>query len=377
MLKRKIKILHIIPNFTTGGAERLVVELLKAFDRQKFNVAACSLYGKSNTFFEKEFEKYNIPIYYLGKRKGLDLRMILQLHHLFCNFKPDIVNTHLYTLKYVLFSKILYNKPVYFHTIHSIATREAKGLNKIANWIAFNFFKVVPISISKEIANTVKKLYRINTPVIYNGIFTKCYKNLEKERFLYRKKYGIKNEDIIILNIANFKPGKNHRLLISAFEKVTKIFSNVYLFLIGEGKSKPFVEKTSRDKKLSDKVRFLGLREDIPEWLSAADIFVLSSDWEGLPMVVLEAMASGKPVIVTAVGGIPELIKNGETGLLVSPQNTEKLVGAMIELIKNPTLRKELSKKAKQVCLKRFDISNTARAYEELYINSLKQHKKI
>uniref|UniRef100_A0A7V4CMF3 Glycosyltransferase n=1 Tax=Fervidobacterium pennivorans TaxID=93466 RepID=A0A7V4CMF3_FERPE len=123
------------------------------------------------------------------------------------------------------------------------------------------------------------------------------------------------------------------------------------------------------------KVRFLGTRSDIPELLYQADMFVLSSDCEGLPLVLLEAMAAGVPVIATAVGGVPEVLGYGKYGILVPPGNAEALAKAIVELAKDEKKRAELSEQGRKIAVERFDIRNTVKEYEKLYI-SLSEKKK-
>ena len=123
------------------------------------------------------------------------------------------------------------------------------------------------------------------------------------------------------------------------------------------------------------KVRFLGTRSDIPELLYQADMFVLSSDCEGLPLVLLEAMAAGVPVIATAVGGVPEVLGYGKYGILVPPGNAEALAKAIVELAKDEKKRAELSEQGRKIAVERFDIRNTVKEYEKLYISLLEKKK--
>jgi len=124
------------------------------------------------------------------------------------------------------------------------------------------------------------------------------------------------------------------------------------------------------------KVRFLGTRSDIPELLYQADMFVLSSDCEGLPLVLLEAMAAGVPVIATAVGGVPEVLGYGKYGILVPPGNAEALAKAIVELAKDEKKRAELSEQGRKIAVERFDIRNTVKEYEKLYISLLEKKKR-
>lgn len=367
----KLRVLHIIPTFGIGGAERMVVNLLKAFNHEKFEVAACSLYSEASTFFEKQLKECKIPVYYLGKHKGLDLRMIPRLYHLFRTFKPDIVHTHLYAMRNAIVPIIICHIPLRFHTLHTIACKETDRIGRVINWIAFYFCKVIPISISQEVAKTAYNLYHVKTPIIYNGISINCFQSQKNIRSFYRKKENLKESDIIFVHVANFSPQKNHQLLIKAFEQAVKQCPNLKLLLVGDGELRIKMEKFVNEEKLEQNVYFLGLRQNISELLTTCDIFILSSDWEGTPMTILEAMSAGKPIIVTAVGGVPELVKDNVTGLLVPPKNAQALVKAMLRLANNPILREKMGRQGQRNALERFDINQIARQYEELYLKSL------
>jgi len=366
-----MRVLQVIPNFGLGGAERLVVNLLEVIDKEKFEVAACSLYPKANTLFGHQLEKSGIQIYYLGKHKGLDLRMIPRLYRLFRVFKPDVVHTHLSVLRYALIPLILCRIPARFHTLHNIAQKEVDALGKIVHYLAFHLGGVIPVSISQEVARTVKKLYKVRTLIIYNGIPTRHFKSAEETRSIWRKKEGIKNSEVVFLHIGRFSPQKNHRLLIEAFAQAMMKRSDLKLLLVGDGELRPDIKKIVKEKQLEQNIHFLGLRQDISELLSACDIFILSSDWEGVPMTILESMAAGKPVIATAVGGVPELVEDSITGLLVPPQDIQALSKAMVKLANDSSLREEMGKEGRKRALERFDINLIARQYEELYLKVL------
>lgn len=368
-MTEKVRVLHILPNFGPGGAERLVVNLMEAADKERFEVAAVSLYPESGTILEKEIKEKGLKVYFLNKHRGLDLRMIPQLYRLFRSFRPDIVHTHLYVLRYTLFPTILCRIPVRVHTVHTVAHKEVDRIGKIVHWIAFHLGGVVPVSISREVANTVRVVYGqgVYTPVIYNGIPTTHFVSEAGQNNVRLKK------DMVLLHVGTFAPQKNHLLLIEAFALAVKEYPMMQLWLVGDGPLRPDIEKLTKEKGLEGKVLFLGLRDDIPKLLSNSDIFLLPSAWEGVPLTVLEAMAAGKPVIATAVGGVPELVKDGETGILVPPGDPQALVQAILPLVKDPMLRERMGKEGQRRAIERFDITQTAREYEELYIGLLKE----
>ncbi|HBX71114.1 MAG TPA: hypothetical protein DEH25_17485 [Chloroflexi bacterium] len=122
---------------------------------------------------------------------------------------------------------------------------------------------------------------------------------------------------------------------------------------------------------IQDRVSFVGLQQNVYPWLFHADIFVLASDWEGISLAILEAMAAGLPVIATDVGGNPEVVVDGETGVLVPPRNPQALAGAILQLAANPIERQRMGLAGRQRVEKYFSIQETARKFEELYTQIL------
>lgn len=368
-INNKIKVLHIIPDFGTGGAERLVVDLMDYADKKQFEVATVSLYPEKGTILEKEIRKKELKVYYLDKHLGLDLSMISKLYRLFCFFRPDIVHTHRYVLRYSLLPTIFCKIPVRVHTVHNIAQKEVDMAGKFVHKIAFCLAGVVPVSISKEVANTVQMLYgkRIKTPIIYNGVPTLKFSSTQKKN---------SGNNIILLHIGRFAPQKNHKLLIEAFSIAVKECSNLRLWLIGDGKLKADIESMVKKNKLEQYVSFLGALPNVNGLLKKCDVFILSSDWEGVPLAIIEAMASGKPVIATAVGGLPELVEDGVTGILVPPGDAKLLADAILRLTHHHELRLSMGIAGQKRAIEYFDITNCVRAYETLYHKLLEEKYK-
>ncbi len=370
-MRKKIRVLHVIPWLGMGGAERLVVNLSEALSENGIEVSVCSLYPGSGSVFEKMVEETGIPIYYLNKHKGFDPRMIFELHSLFARLKPDVVHTHLSVLRYSLLPAFLCGIPLRVHTVHNVAERETDSLGKIIRHLAFRLGKVIPVGVSGKVSETVKELYGINAEVIYNGIPVKRFRKIDNRHLRGKIYENVKDSDVVFIHIARFGAQKNHRLLISAFRRALRRKRNLKLLLVGDGELRNEMENIVKAENLERDVFFLGLRKDVPELLSVSDVFVLSSDWEGLPMTVLEAMAAGKPVISTSVGGVPELVKNNSTGILVPPGNETLLCEAMIRLADAPDLREKMGKNGQNLVSDFFDIDLSAKKYKELYLRML------
>jgi glycosyltransferase involved in cell wall biosynthesis len=363
MPNRKIRLLQIIPSLDIGGAQRFLVDLCNNFDKEKFEIAVCVLGKKTNSFLESELRENHIPMFFLNLRWTFHPLTIYRITDLFKSFKPDIIHTHLRAIRYVLIPSRLAQIPLHIHTIHSLAKYDTSFIFRGLNKIAFKCLGVIPVSISKEVARSVKATYGVESVVIYNGIPTSEY--LTEKR---------KNDEFIrILNIGKFKKAKNHPLLVDAFSKAYKEMPNLRLILVGDGSLRRKVENQVKKLGLEKAVLFLGWRSDIPEIITDCDIFVLSSDWEGLGIVLIEAMASRKPIVATNVGGIPEVVEDGVTGILVPPRNPEALAKAILRLAKDDKLRKEMGERGREKAIKEFDIKIAVNNYERLYLQNLER----
>lgn len=368
----KIKVLHILPGLGIGGAEKLVVDMVELADRSRFNIAVMRILG-IDSFLTEKLKNKGCQVYTIAPElkgtsslKGVNLiwtaiRIMKKVQKLLHEIKPDVVHTHLSTLRVTLIPTLFCRIPVKVHTIHNVAEKDAQGITRLFNRIAFKFFGVVPVSISQEVAQSVKKLYgrKISTPIIYNGI--------DVQRFSIDRPKRVDRDKTILINVARFAEQKNHALLIRAFSKAVQSCPNLELWLVGDGELRRDIEELVKQLGLEEKVKFLGVRSDVPELLSQADIFVLSSDYEGFGLVVAEAMASGLPVIATAVAGVTEVLEGGKAGILVPPKDADALAKAIVELVKDEKRRLELSSYGKKRVSQNFDIRITVREYERLY----------
>jgi glycosyltransferase involved in cell wall biosynthesis len=167
--------------------------------------------------------------------------------------------------------------------------------------------------------------------------------------------------------VANFTPKKRHIDLLEAARAVKAQRGDVSFVLVGQGPLEDEVRRKSSDMGLDGTVVFTGFRGDARRIIASADLFVLSSQFEGLPVSMLEAMATGTPVVSTAVGGIPEVITDGMNGLLVEPLAPESLATAILAALDDQGLRDQLSARAREDARQQFDISRMVRATEDLY----------
>lgn len=353
-----MNVVQVIPLLDFAGAEimceTLTVELIKKGN----NVSVISLYNHHSKI-TKRMESKGIKIYYLNKKTGFDLAIVKELFVVLKNIKPDIVHTHLYALKYVIPAcKILGIKKI-VHTIHNVAEKESSKLDQKINFFLFNFLNVIPISLSAEIQRTVINRYKLNKakiPIIYNGIDISIYQKKE----IYETPNKLK-----LIHIGRFSMQKNHELLIEAFKIAHSNDKNIELVLIGKGELEDVIKQKVNDYNLQDSIFFLGIKENINECLYNSDVFILTSNYEGMPMTIIEAMATGLPIISTKVGGVPTMIKNKEEGLLTD-LDANDIAKAIIRMM-NDKLRKQMGNKARYTAEKRFSSKIMADKYIEIY----------
>jgi glycosyltransferase involved in cell wall biosynthesis len=363
----KYRVLHVLANLGAGGAERMAVHIVLGLNRRRFQPAVVAYSGRCGSDLERYLDHAGLKTWFLGKGPGFDWRTYYRLHRVFKEFRPDIVHTHVHVMRYA-FPSLVYFKPrLMVHTVHNIAQRE---IEPRARWLQGLAYRrgVIPVAVAHEVAVSLERLYGIgNCRVVWNCIPTDLYASPQTPRQVWRAKHGFLEEDILFVCVARFAPQKNHALLLNAFATGPAGDPKAHLMLAGQGVLRAQLQEQVNQLGLTSRVHFLGLRTDIPDVLGAADIFTLSSDYEGNPLSVVEAMAAGLPIVSTAAGGVPELLQNGKQGFIVQPGQAEQLSEAMTMLLKNSVLRRAMGAAAAVRAKEKFDVSAMVRAYEELY----------
>ena len=354
-----MKILQIMPAMELAGAqtmlENLIGELIKYKD---VKVEVVSFYNTKSAITDR-LERKGIKIHYLNKKKGPDISIFFKLCYIIKKFSPDVIHTHIYTLSYVFLSLKLMGmskKIRIIHTIHNVAEKEVPPkIQKLYN-IYFHKKNIIPVAISEQVHKSVISRYNLKeeeVPIIYNGI------DLKKCRI--KGNYKFNN---FLLHVGRFSEQKNHEELIESFGKCLQINSKLKLYLVGIGEKKDLIEKKVRNMKLENHVIFVGALSSCYEIMNKADIFLLPSKWEGMPMTLIEAMATGLPCVAYPIGGIPDIIEDNITGLL--PKNVEELSECILKLSNNEKLRKKIGRNAQKFSVL-FSSENMCNRYLKLY----------
>lgn len=370
-----IRVLHVVAGLGAGGAERVAANLLRTLDREQFDAGAISLRGPFGTELGEILAQDGIPVWYMGKERGFDPSVLARVTRTMERFRPQVVHTHTYGLHYAFPFMLRHRIPAMIHTVHNLAEREMDGWSgRLVRRIAFRR-GVLPVAIAGEVADSIRRVYGIDDfPLIPNGIPVDAFRGRLEDRERWRKEEGFAPTDVLFVCVAGLRPQKNLALLLEAFHRGPASDPRAHLLLVGSGALKSELERQIGALGLQERSHLLGLRADIAEILNAADVFVLSSDYEGNPLSVMEAMAAGKPMISTAVGGVPELVEGG-CGLLVPPRDAQALSKAMRYMLESPEARKSMGEASVRRAVERFDLRVMTEAYENLYKTAIAKNR--
>jgi glycosyltransferase involved in cell wall biosynthesis len=354
--------MQVVPVFSAGGAETMCVNLSISLKQLGNEVLVVSLYSK-HTYLSQHLEDDGIQVFYLDKHAGFDVNTVKKLTKLVKKEKPDVIHSHLYASRYATTAAMLGGVQKRIQTIHTIAQKETTTSGKIINSFFFSHCHLVPVALSDEVQQSIQQVYSLpkeKIPVINNGIHL--------QQCLPKTDYSLKNK-ITILHIGRFAEPKNHKMLVKAFSEVSHSHPNVILQLIGDGKLMGEIKEEVDVLGIKNRVEFLGLQANVFNFLHGADIFILPSVYEGMPMTLIEAMGSGLPIIASNVGGIPDMLTDSYSGLLIDP-TVENITRSINLLLTNDELREKIGKNALKESVRFSDI-NMAENYLSLYEGNL------
>jgi glycosyltransferase involved in cell wall biosynthesis len=347
-----------------GGAEQMLLQLVTQLDPARYEITVVSLHRLGSPM-DREFAAAGVDVVYLDKRLGLDARMFSRIDAAILRLRPDLVHTHRGLLQYALPSIVGRLGRRVVHTVHSVAEREVENaLTRASHWLAFRA-GVAPVAICESVADSILRVYGVRAvAVIPNGVPVRTFRSPRLPPAEWRAANRIPAGAVAFACVARLSPQKDIGALLRAFASLD---GGEVLLLCGGGEEQAELRAAARALGVAERVFFLGPRSDVPDVLAASDAFVLSSRYEGHPLSVMEAMAAGRPVIATAVGGVPELVRQGETGILVPPGDVEALSQAMRRLAADRGAREALGRNGLRVATETCDTSLMTARYDRLY----------
>ncbi len=364
---RKLKILYFLNSTVRAGAEEHVLRLIERLDRNTFEpILVCP--KELIDVMKEDLERGNFKYYPVCIRRWRHIREINKFLHILKKEKPDIVHSHqFFATRFVAPIAKFMGAPKVIETAH---VREGwrKGIKKA--YVIDRFFyrfvdKVIAVSeaIKKYLMNE-KKLVREKIELIHNGI--------DIEKFKLSKQTN-NNNNFRIGVIGRLEPQKGHIYFLEAVEMLNGKYRDVEFTIVGEGSLKSELELKCRDLKIENRVEFLGFKKDILSVFNELDLLVLPSLYEGLPLVALEAGASGKPIVATNVDGTTEAVINNKTGILVPSKDSQALNEAIEKLLNDRNSIIEYGKNARKHIEKNFNITKQINKTEELYKRLVKR----
>ena len=366
----EIAILHLITELNTGGAEKALSRLLTHLSRERFAPIVACLYG-GDGIVAHEIRTLGIPVVDLGMYgRKWRIDAFWRLYRLLRRKRPVILHTwmfHANVLGRVLGR--LTGVPIIVTSRRNVniggALREF--LNRWTAWLGDGVIAVCKLARQAEIKRARVSSNKVIT--IYNGINAERFVALDRQAAAHqvRQTFGIPVEAPLLGSVGRLHRQKGFADLLAAQARIQERIPTIRLLLVGDGELRDDLEAQARAIGLSEAVTFAGIRTDVPEILAALDVFVLPSLWEGMPNAVLEAMAAGLPVVATAVGGIPELVVDGVTGLLVPPHAPISLAEAIVRLLDAPDLRRQMGQAGRERVKKRFTVERMVSRTEALY----------
>lgn len=368
-----INILHVIPKLSVGGVENQLALILQKYDRKKFHPFVCCISGKGE--IGTDIESRGIEVIYLNKLKHkFDWTIVKDIHKLIRSCSIKIVRTHQYHANlYGRLAAFSAKVPCVVASVHNIYTIDKKFHRRLINrYLAGVTDKI--ITVSKAVKNDVLEYDGIpedKIMVIYNGIEMERFSDIKSS---VREELGLSNEIPVIGTVGRLTPQKGIKYLIEATSKLTQTFPRIVLLIAGDGPLREDLENYAKILNMGGNVIFLGTRRDIPAVLSAMDIFILPSMWEGMSNALIEAMAAAKPVISTNIAPNREIVDSEKVGILIPPKNSDEIVRAIKFLLKNKEMLKRLGEAAKIKIISDFNIDKTVKTYESLFEDILRNH---
>lgn len=368
-----------IAGLPLGGAEQQLLELVSGLNKSKFRIIVLTL--SRGGPLEPEFKK--VPgVRLIGlKRKGMSgLLILLKIWTIIRRMKVDLVQPFITpAIFYSILPALICRTPVKIVTERSGPGRK-KGtpLRYRAYLLAEDFLtRFTDWSIANSEAGKQYLIERgidpLRVKVIYNGINFHRLNAADEKVCEIRQKLGVPPTGKVVGMMATMFPVKNHDTFLRAAVRICHVIPDTRFALVGSGPLRSHLESLVYDLGLESKVIFFGDQRDVGAYLAAFDIAVLTSDTEGCSNFLLEAMALGKPVVATDVGGNRELVLHGRTGLLVPPRNAEELADAVIALIRDEAAAQSMGRRAKDWAITQFALENMVRQYESLYDNTIKR----
>jgi glycosyltransferase involved in cell wall biosynthesis len=362
----RVRVVEIMATGTNGGAQEHVFSLVSRLNKKRYDVRVISLSHGSSV---RRLQKAGFEAIVIDEPDDRDAVAAVAAE--LAPFQPEIVHNHMFRAE-VVGTRAAYvlaeqgcRRPAVISTVHSSRVRcvddrqTMRQLTPLMDRL---------IAVSRSIERKIAEEGRRGAPVslIYNGVDLQRY-NHQQPCCTLHDDYKIPENSPIVGVVARLEAEKGHRTLLEAWPLVLEEVPDAWLLIVGEGSERDALEAQSEVLGITERVVFTGRREDVPAVTAALDVAVLPSYREAQGLSVLEAMALTRPVVASAVGGIPEMIEDGVTGLLVPPHDCQALAGAIVRLLTDHPFADTIARAGHDLVHERFCVELMVQQISELY----------
>ena len=394
---KKTRVIHIITRLDKGGSAETTLQVASLLNREKYDiflVHGLSLESNMGVMEQEalirdlsQAEKKGVRVFAipsLVRRLSLrnDLLAFVSIYRLIKRIKPHTVHTH--TSKAGVlgrFAAYLAGVPIIIHTPHGhvfhsyygyIVTKMIVFVERIMSLMTDKITALTDKERDEHLERGIASIEKY--VIVHSGVMLQHIMNKDIDVETGKKKLGIPQNSNVIGTVGRLVPVKGHKYLVSAAKRVTKEFENTVFVFVGDGYLESILERQAESLGIRKNTIFAGWRSDVIDVLSLFDIFVLPSLNEGMGKVLIEGMALGKPIVASSVGGIIDLVKNDDNGILVPPRDSDALGDAILKLIRNRNMAQELGRNGKAKVYPEYDTTVMIRQIEGLYENLLNRH---
>jgi glycosyltransferase involved in cell wall biosynthesis len=362
---RRIKVLHLITSLEVGGAQHGLLLGLPRFDKDKYEHVLCSIMDRMQ--MAQQFREAGIEVHSLGLSKKTDLAVVHRLRSFLIKQRPDILHTYL--LHGNVLGRIvgrLVGVPAIIGSERTIGQTRRWG--RLATRITNPLTDAVEVN--SEIGGwAIEKdlgVPREKVELVRSGLDLKAFSEPTR-RTEIRSELNLNNDQHLVVYIGRLRPVKGVEYGLKAFAKAQAKQPNIHMALAGEGEQLDYLKNLAKELGITENVTFLGVRNDLPDLLAAADSVLMPSLNEGFPRTAIEAMAAGKPIIATRVGGTPEAIVDGETGILVPSKDIPAMASALTTLVGDRELQSHLGTAGRERTENNYSVENYVARLDGLY----------
>jgi glycosyltransferase involved in cell wall biosynthesis len=364
----EVTIAQVLLRLNHGGAEVLAARLARRLSNTYRFVFAC-LEGLGS--LGEELRADGFPVHVLGRRPGIDWRCVRRLRAVLRDEGVSVSHAHQYgPFFYSALARLPVGRSPVLFTEHGRAFPDPP---KWTHWVTNRLLlqrRDRVVGVGQGVSRVLVEIegfpgHRVET--IYNGVDLPAYGAAAPDRASVRSRIDVGPADFVVVQVARLDPIKDHATALRALEHAVRQRPSVRLVIVGDGPQSESIANLVRARELGPYVRLLGHRSDIPQLLGAADLVLLTSLSEGIPLSLIEAMGAGLPVVATRVGGVPEVVEEGRTGLLAPAGDDEQLAGLILRLAADPELRERLGQAGRERAVEFFSEDRMVASYDQIY----------